>query len=203
MVCNDRPVYQEEHAAQLIMARRDCSPLKGRIHLRRPVDRHFAFPLQSCGGPYISANFAVSEEKSKIITSVSIPTVSNQSMLNDSSYEEDWRLYYAQRQNIMRRFAECAAGATISALIFVIVPVSTQERHPITMNVLGAIGAFFLLATAFQWFRFMWTLGGWICPRCREPFFHSTLVRNPFGRHCRHCNLRRLKSSEIVHGLHS
>src|SRR5260370_21864734 len=62
MVCNDRPVYQEEHAAQLIMARRDCSPFEGRIHLRRPVDRPFAFPLQSCGGPYISGRFCREEE---------------------------------------------------------------------------------------------------------------------------------------------
>src|ERR1700712_4031949 len=54
MVCNDRPVYQEEHAAQLIMAKRDRSPLEGRIHLRRPLDKPFAFSLQSRGGPYIS-----------------------------------------------------------------------------------------------------------------------------------------------------
>src|ERR1700722_453161 len=53
MVFHDRPVYQEEHAAQLIMARRVCSPHKGRIHLRRSVDRPFAFLLQSDGGPYI------------------------------------------------------------------------------------------------------------------------------------------------------
>ena len=36
------------------MARRpNLSPIEGRIHLRRPVDPPFAFPLQSCGGPYI------------------------------------------------------------------------------------------------------------------------------------------------------
>ena len=57
MVSDDRPVYQEEHAAQLIMAERDCSPLEGRIHLRRPVDRPFAFSLQSRGGPYICRNY--------------------------------------------------------------------------------------------------------------------------------------------------
>ena len=57
MVSHDRPVYQEEHAAQLIMARRLRSPLKGRIHLRRSVDRPFAFPLQSSGGPYIFEKF--------------------------------------------------------------------------------------------------------------------------------------------------
>ena len=39
--------------AQLIMARTARSPPKGRIHLRRLV---FStnFPLQSCGGPYIT-----------------------------------------------------------------------------------------------------------------------------------------------------
>jgi hypothetical protein len=52
-VFQDRPVYQEEHAAQLIMARRISSPHKGRIRLRRSVDRPFAFPLQSDSGPYI------------------------------------------------------------------------------------------------------------------------------------------------------
>src|SRR5258708_31528778 len=40
------------------MARRpNLSPIEGRIHLRRPVDRPFAFPLQSCGGPYILGKF--------------------------------------------------------------------------------------------------------------------------------------------------
>ena len=39
MIFYDRPVYQEEHIAQLIMARRPRYPPKGRIHLRRPVNR--------------------------------------------------------------------------------------------------------------------------------------------------------------------
>ncbi len=56
MVFHDRPVYQEEHAAQLIMARSLHSPHEGRIHLRRSVDLLFAFPLQSDGGPYICGN---------------------------------------------------------------------------------------------------------------------------------------------------
>ena len=60
MVIHDRPVYQEEHAAHLIMARRVYSPPKGRIHLRRSVDPLFAFPLQADGGPYISGNFGTS-----------------------------------------------------------------------------------------------------------------------------------------------
>jgi hypothetical protein len=64
MVFHDRPVYQEEHAAQLIMARRlCCSPPKGPILLRRSVDLPFALPLQSCGGPYISGNFGLDADK--------------------------------------------------------------------------------------------------------------------------------------------
>src|ERR1700733_8597808 len=45
MVFHDRPVYQEEHAAQLIMARRPDPPPKGRIHLRRSVDSDLRFSL--------------------------------------------------------------------------------------------------------------------------------------------------------------
>ena len=59
MVFHDRPVYQEEHAAHLIMARSLHSPHKGRIHLRRSVDPLFAFPLQSDGGPYIPGNWGL------------------------------------------------------------------------------------------------------------------------------------------------
>jgi hypothetical protein len=44
MVFNDRAVYQEVHAAHLIMARRLDSPPTGRIHLRRPVIRPWLFP---------------------------------------------------------------------------------------------------------------------------------------------------------------
>jgi hypothetical protein len=117
---------------------------------------------------------------------------------NDPSYEEDWRLYYAQRRSIFKALAACAVGAAVSASIIAVVPNTTQSKHATTVYVVGAVGALFLLATAFQWFRFVWVLGGWTCPRCRETFFRSTIVRNPFGRHCRHCNLRRPSRSEVV-----
>jgi hypothetical protein len=117
---------------------------------------------------------------------------------NDSSYEEDWRLYYAQRRNIFKALAGCAAGAAISASIIAVVPDTFQLKHAATMYVVGGVGALFLLATAFQWFRFDWTLGGWTCPRCRDSFFRSSFVRNPFGRHCRRCSLRRPSRSEVV-----
>ena len=121
----------------------------------------------------------------------------NDATTDEHSYEEDWRLYYAQRRDIIRRLAQCAAGATIVLSLLAMVPDATQASLPTAMNVLGVMAGLLLFATVAQWFRFMWTLGGWICPRCREPFFHSTFVRNPFGRFCRHCNLRRLASSEI------
>jgi hypothetical protein len=136
-------------------------------------------------------------EKSGIITPVSQPESSNPLVPDDAYYNEDWRLYYAERRRIVRRFGQFAAGAATLGLLFAVLPESFQVRHPLLMNTTGAVEAVFLLATAIQWFIFNWTLGGWTCPRCREPFFRSTLVRNPFGTRCRHCNLRRLKRSEV------
>jgi hypothetical protein len=117
---------------------------------------------------------------------------------NDSSYEEDWRLYYARRRNIFQALTGCAAGAAVSASIIAVVPDTFQLKHSSMMYIVGAVGALFLLATALQWFRFVWVLGGWTCPRCRETFFRSTFVHNPFGRHCRNCNLHRPSSSVVV-----
>ena len=115
----------------------------------------------------------------------------------DFSYKEDWRLYYDERRKIIRLLLQFAVAAAIVLALFGMVSDATQVSHPTTMNVLGIIGALLLLGAVSQWFRFMWKLGGWICPRCREPFFISTFVRNPFGRFCRHCNLRKLASVEI------
>jgi hypothetical protein len=129
---------------------------------------------------------------------VPIRTLLNDATSDDSSYEEDWRLYYSQRRSIFQALAGCAVGAAVSMSIFAVVPDKLQSKHAATMYVVGAVGALFLLATAFQWFRFSWTLGGWTCPRCLESFFCSTFVRNPFGRYCRHCNLRRPSRTEVV-----
>jgi hypothetical protein len=53
MVFHDRPIYQEEHAAQPIMPSRTLLSIQRPntfAQIRRSV---FAFPLQSCNGPYI------------------------------------------------------------------------------------------------------------------------------------------------------
>jgi hypothetical protein len=116
----------------------------------------------------------------------------------ERAYEDDWRLYYAERRAIIRRSVQYALGVAIVAVIIATIPADSQVRHPLTADAIGLIGALCLLATVFQWFRFNYVLGGWTCPRCREPFFRSTLVRNPFSRHCRHCNLLRPKNSKLV-----
>jgi hypothetical protein len=55
MVFHDRAVYQVEHAAQLIMARRIS--LQPKADTFAQICRSpFAFPLQAGGGPYISRN---------------------------------------------------------------------------------------------------------------------------------------------------
>jgi hypothetical protein len=45
LVLHDRPVFQEEYAAQLIMVRRLPSPPKGE-YIRADLSMRFAFPLQ-------------------------------------------------------------------------------------------------------------------------------------------------------------
>ena len=129
-----------------------------------------------------------------------VPTtpVPNQGV-SEAIYEDDWRLYYVQRRAILRRLAQSAFATAIVVLTLAVIPTSIQPVHPLAMKFIGALAALCVLATAFQWFRFNWVLGGWRCPRCRKPFFHSTFVRNPFGNRCRHCSLRRLKESEIAH----
>ena len=127
---------------------------------------------------------------------MSLTENSNRPVRDDAYYLEDWRLHYAERRCIVRRLGQFAAAAAILCLLLTMLPESFQVRHPLLMNTTGGVGAILILATGIQWFMFNWILGGWTCPRCREPFFHSTFVRNPFGTRCRHCNLRRLKRSE-------
>jgi hypothetical protein len=52
MVFNDRPTYKDRPARNSSWPGELIST-KGRIHLRRLVFSTKAFPLQSCGGPYI------------------------------------------------------------------------------------------------------------------------------------------------------
>jgi hypothetical protein len=62
MVFHDRAVYQQEHAAQLIMATRLDLHLKAE-YICADLSFAFTFPLQSRGGPYISGMFAAKDQK--------------------------------------------------------------------------------------------------------------------------------------------
>ena len=41
----------------------------------------------------------------------------NSLLREDESYRDQWRLYYAERQHVMRRLAQFAAGAVILILL--------------------------------------------------------------------------------------
>jgi hypothetical protein len=86
-------------------------------------------------------------------------------------------------------------GLAVGFLLFI----EVAENHQLLSSMLAVPLAILLLAFPIQWAIFVWRIGGWSCPRCGEPFFASTFVRNPLGRICRHCGLVRPKESEIDH----
>ena len=97
----------------------------------------------------------------------------------------------------MRRLVQFASVAAILIAIASSLPESWTRQHGFVMDVIDGLGALACIAAVIHWFRLIWVLGGWICPRCNEMFFRSSLVNNPFGTRCRHCRLRRLKEAEI------
>jgi hypothetical protein len=121
----------------------------------------------------------------------------NDPQKSDEGYVDDWRSYYFERHRYFVRLGRFAAGTAIFLSLIAFVPASFQEQHHRIMNLLAIVGFGTMLATAIQWFALNWVIGGWTCPRCKERFFRSTFVNNPFGRHCRHCKLRRLTKIEV------
>jgi DNA-directed RNA polymerase subunit RPC12/RpoP len=112
-------------------------------------------------------------------------------------YREQWRLYYEERNRRVARLGVLLGITGALALLFALVPNSFQIQHPVFANTIAVIGGVLWLTIGFKWFALNWTMGSWDCPRCGEPFFASTFVRNPFGTRCRHCKLRRLRKSEL------
>lgn len=112
-------------------------------------------------------------------------------------YREQWGLYYEERNRRVARLGVLLGIAGALALLFALVPNSFQTQHPVIANTVAIFGGVLWLTIGFKWFALNWTMGSWDCPRCGEPFFTSTFVRNPFGTHCRHCKLRRLRKSEL------
>ena len=120
---------------------------------------------------------------------------------SDEIYREDWHAYYAERHRGVARLGLLLAGTAILALMFGLVPNSFGETHHLFSLLIAILGGCLWLAIGVSWFSLIWEMSSWECPRCGQPFFHSTFVRNPFGRHCRHCGLRRMKKSEIADGI--
>jgi DNA-directed RNA polymerase subunit RPC12/RpoP len=126
-----------------------------------------------------------------------MPLLESYPARNEDYYRDQWRAYYAERQQRLGRLARLVGVAGVLALFFALISESFQERHPLFTTFMAVLGGLLWLAIAIQWFMLNWEMGSWICPRCGDRFFTSTFVRNPFGMRCRHCNLRRLKKSEV------
>src|SRR4051812_10347982 len=100
---------------------------------------------------------------------------------NEFEFADDWRAYYRQRRTILRRLIQFASIAAILIALADSLPEPWAKQHGFAMDAIGGLGALGCIAAVIQWFRLNWVLGGWICPRCREMFFRSSSVRNPFG----------------------
>jgi hypothetical protein len=116
---------------------------------------------------------------------------------DDSYYREQWLAYYEERNHRIIRLGYSLSGIACAGLLFALIPQRIQEHHPIFSVTVGIASLVAWLLIVIQWFMLNWQMGNWNCPRCAEPFFISSFVRNPFGRKCRHCGLRRLKQSEV------
>jgi len=110
----------------------------------------------------------------------------------DEYYREHWSLYYAERRRLLHRVFRLAGALGV---LFTLCSWALEKCPPLGY-VLAVPTSILLLALPAQWFIFVWRMRTWTCPRCGEYFFTSTLVNNPFGRHCRHCRLVRPKESE-------
>jgi hypothetical protein len=113
---------------------------------------------------------------------------------DDEYYQEQWHLYYAERRRLLTRMFWIAS---VLAPVFLLQ--SVINNHQLLAAILAVPVVILMFALAAQWFMYGWKIGGWSCPRCGEPFFISTFVRNPLGRSCRHCGLVRPNESEIDH----
>ena len=121
--------------------------------------------------------------------------LSDSTARSDDYYREEWHFYYAERRRLLIRLLWMAAGLGICLLLLFS---SQVDKYPRFAQVLLTLPfGLLLIALPIQWFKFVWELRTWPCPRCAERFFTSAFVNNPFGRRCRHCGLLRLKPSEL------
>jgi hypothetical protein len=120
-------------------------------------------------------------------------TLSSPADHDHAYYRERWTLFYTERRRLLTRLLWLAGGVAICFLLFGLL----VDLHPRIAQIIAVPLTLLLLALPVQWFVFVWKMRSWTCPRCAERFFTSTMVNNPFGRHCRHCGLVRPRRSEI------
>ena len=121
--------------------------------------------------------------------------LSNSPVRDDTYYRDEWAFYYAERRRVLTRLISLAGALGVCVLLIL----GTQvDKYPRIAQVLLLLPfGLLLILLPLQWFKFVWEFRTWPCPRCRDRFFTSTFVNNPFGRRCRHCGLLRLKKSEV------
>jgi hypothetical protein len=116
---------------------------------------------------------------------------------DDAYYREQWLSYYADRHRGVVRLLLAATGFGAFVLLLALVPEPFLLKHHWTSKIAAVVGGCLWLAYAVYLFSLNWKMVSWACPRCGEPFFVSTFVRNPFSTRCRHCKLRRPKRAEL------
>ncbi len=112
-------------------------------------------------------------------------------------YRDQWQQYYAERDRRLARLGLLLAGIGMFAVVLALVPETLKMHYPTIVSACAVTGGGLWLTLLVQWAKLNWTLGSWDCPRCGEPFFVGSFVRNPFGSRCRHCSLQRLKKADL------
>lgn len=112
-------------------------------------------------------------------------------------YQDEWREFYLDRQCKLRSLGLWFAGLVAAGAIVVVGGRLFREGSRLVFVGIGVVCVLWLISGG-KWFRLMWSISSWNCPRCGEMFFHSGGARNPFAGRCMNCKLRRPKQSEVL-----
>jgi len=112
-------------------------------------------------------------------------------------YRDAWREFYLDRQRRLRSLGLWLLGLIVAGGICVAGGRLFSEGRVIVSIGFGVVCVLWLV-TGGKWFRLLWSILSWNCPRCGETFFHSGEVRNSFAGRCMNCKLRRPKQSEVL-----
>lgn len=101
-------------------------------------------------------------------------------MRSGKGYADAW-----SRLSFMRRRA---AGFAVGGIIgFPVLALVMKYVADGSVSSLGFAGYLVAWIVSVLWSSL--TVMSWPCPRCRRPFFHTGVTRNPLAKHCMHCAL--------------